>query len=147
MRNDEVSNWFSQFFGQIEENLKTPLKTVNMWKSHQESSWPCSDNVLKLTVSCENFYFQQFFVKYPFSSPRTQDCAKKFKHLSWLRSWSIWNFRFTFPLTQSANSHFYLDPITTTVLKKITNEIAHTSFFIVNLSTLTGTFRSSLNHL
>ena len=44
-------------------------------------------------------------------------------------------------LSQSPNSHCNLGPIPTTVLKKITNEIAAR---IVNLSLLTGTFTSSL---
>ena len=47
-------------------------------------------------------------------------------------------------LSHSLNLHCNLDPIPTTVLKKIANEIATTILFIVNLSLLTRTFPSYL---
>ena len=47
-------------------------------------------------------------------------------------------------LSQSPNSHYNLDPIPTTVLKKLANEIAPTILSIVNLSLLIDAFSSSL---
>ena len=47
-------------------------------------------------------------------------------------------------LSQSSDSYYDLDPVPTTVLKKISNAISPTILSIVNLSITTGTFPSTL---
>ena len=48
-------------------------------------------------------------------------------------------------LPQSSDSYYNLDPVPTTVLKKISNAISPTILSIVNLSITTGPFPSTLN--
>ena len=58
------------------KNWSTHLRSCQRRKSYR-GQWSCSENVWKLSVSCEHFNFQQnSFFKCPFPSPSTRDCTK-----------------------------------------------------------------------